>query len=46
MLPFFDLNKHDYNNLTETEEVYKAFCKIEDIIENDDEVLTKLCVAL
>ena len=43
MLPFFDLNKHDYNNPTETEEVYKAFCKIEDIIEND-ELLTKLFI--
>ena len=43
MLPFFDLNKHDYNNPTETEEVYKAFCKIEDIIEGD-ELLTKLFI--
>ena len=43
MLAFFDLNKHDYNNPTETEEVYKAFCKIEDAIEFD-EVLSKLFI--
>lgn len=43
MLAFFDLNKHDPNNQTEVNEVYKAFCKIEDAIEFD-EVLSKLFI--